>query len=155
MNNRLDDSVGSTSPRGFRFEIIFASLLLAFGLFGLPALIYLVGATLLGPYLESEAPANAMAAFYRNFFADLAAPTLRAWLIAIGPLAVIVLFRLAFLGHRGGDAEPPAPPPRRERERDREAPARRAAPAPSRQPARSPQPSGRGGRRVEPRIGGD
>jgi hypothetical protein len=145
MNNRVDD-VREPSPRGIRFEIILASVLLAFGLFGLPALIYAVGTLLLGPYQETS-PSNSVALFYRGFFSDLAAPSARAWLIAIGPLLVIGLFRLAFIGHRGGDAEPPARP----------APPPRPRPAATAQPAppRSKAPAGRGSRRVEPRIGGD
>jgi hypothetical protein len=146
MNNRFDEAEVSSNSRSVRFEILLASALLAFGLFALPALIYFVGATLLGPYIEGDAPANGVALFYRNFFADLAAPSGRAWLIAIGPLLVIGLFRLAFVGQR---RTPRAPPLRTE-----SAP-KRAAP-PSRAPARAaPPPKGRNGRRVEPRIGGD
>ena len=149
MSNRVDEAAQVPSSRGARFEIILASLLLAFGLFALPALIYGVGVTLLGPYQEN-APANSIALFYRNFFADLAAPTLRAWLIAVGPLLIIALFRLAFIGHRGNsDAEPP---PRKERS---DPPARRAAPVARPAPQRSKPPASRGGRRVEPRIGSD
>jgi len=145
MNNRVDDAERGPGGRGIRFEIILGSILLAFGLFALPALVYLVGAALLGPYLEN-APANSIALFYRNFFADLAAPSVRAWLMAVGPFLVIALFRLAFIAHRGTDAEPPArqPPPRRPPPAARPATPRGKAPA-----------GGRGGRRVEPRIGGD
>jgi hypothetical protein len=145
MNNRVDD-LEEANPRGIRFEIILGSVLLAFGLFALPGLIYLVGAVLLGPYLE-KGPSDSIALFYSNFFADLAAPSGRAWLIALGPLLVIGLFRLAFIGYRSADAEPPArnvPPPRRQ------APVARPAPPRSNKAA-----AGRGGRRVEPRIGGD
>jgi hypothetical protein len=146
MNNRVED-VREASPRGIRFEIMLGSVLLAFGLFGLPALVYFVGAILLGPYLET-ASTDSIALFYRNFFADLAALSVRAWLIAIGPLLVIALFRLAFIGYRSADAERPArdvPPPRR--------PAPAARPAPPRSSSKAP--AGRGSRRVEPRIGGD
>jgi hypothetical protein len=146
MSNR-DDMERGPSPGGIRFEIILGSILLAFGLFALPALIYLAGITLLGPYLEN-AQGNNIALFYKSFFADLAAPSARAWLIAVGPLLVIALFRLAFIAHRGAaDADPPPriPPPRRAQPVSRAAPPRGGkAPA-----------SGRGGRRVEPRIGGD
>ena len=148
MNNRVED-VQDASPRGIRFEISLGSVLLAFGLFALPGLIYFVGALLLGPYLEA-APADSIALFYRNYFADLAAFSVRAWLIAVGPLLVIALFRLAFIGHRSAEVERPArdvPPPRRS------APA--ARPAPPRSSGSSKAPAGRGSRRVEPRIGGD
>jgi len=146
MNNRFDAAESSSGSRGVRFEVILASILLAFGVFALPALIYFVGTALLGPYIEGDAPANGVALFYRNFFADLAAPSLRAWLIAVGPLLVIALFRLAFVGHRSADLEPPRP--------RSEPPPRRAA-APPHPPARAPQQKGRSGRRVEPRIGAD
>lgn len=145
MNNRVDD-LREANPRGIRFEILLGSVLLAFGLFALPGLIYLVGVTLLGPYLETGST-DSIALFYSNFFADLAALSGRAWSIALGPLLVIALFRLAFIGHRNAEAEPPAreaPPPRRQ------APVARPAP-----PRSNKAPAGRGGRRVEPRIGGD
>jgi hypothetical protein len=144
MNKRFDEAARSPGSRGVGFEIILASSLLAFGLFALPALVYLVGAALLGTYQETGP--NSIAIFYRNFFADLAAPSGRAWLIAIGPLLIIYLFRLAFIGHRGADAEPP--PPREQRAPQKRAPARPAAARPQQAPSR-------GGRRVEPRIGGD
>lgn len=146
MNNRVDDAIHNPRSRGIGFEIMLASVLLAFGLFALPALIYAVGTVLLGPYLDPPR-ANGITLFYRTFFADLAAPTARAWLIAAGPLAVIVLFRLAFLGHRGGDS---APPPRAEPPRRSTTVARQQPGAPPKKPA-----AGRGGRRVEPRIGSD
>jgi hypothetical protein len=145
MNNRFDEAETTSGSRRVGVEILLASILLAFGLFALPALIYLVGATLLGPYIEGDAPSNGVALFYRNFFADLAAPSGRAWLIALGPLLVIGLFRLAFLGQRST--------PRARAPRDEPAP-KRAAPA-ARAGTRAPQPKGRNGRRVEPRIGGD
>jgi hypothetical protein len=148
MSNRVDDMERGPSPRGIRFEVILGSILLAFGLFALPALIYLAGITLLGPYLENGR-GDSIALFYKNFFADLAAPSVRAWLIAVGPLLVIALFRLAFIAHRGAaEADPPP------RERD---PPRRPQPVSRPTPARSAKApaSGRGGRRVEPRIGGD
>jgi hypothetical protein len=152
MNNRVDD-VQDASPRGIRFEVILASVLLAFGLFGLPALIYIVGTAMLGPYLETG-PADNIALFYRNFFADLAAPSGRAWLIAVGPLLVIALFRLAFIGHRNADAEvstreQPSPPRRQQQ------PVARPAPPRSNKAPAGKAPASRGGRRVEPRIGGD
>jgi hypothetical protein len=146
MNNRFDEAESSSSSSGLRFEVILASTLLAFGIFGLPALIYFLGATLLGPYIEGDAPANGVALFYRSFFADLAAPSVRAWLIAIGPLLVNGLFRLAFLGYRNPDIEPPL---------RREPPSKRAAAPLPRTPARAPQQKARSGRRVEPRIGAD
>jgi hypothetical protein len=69
------------------------SIWLAFGLFGMPALVYWVGVALLGPYGDN---ANA-GVFYANFFADLAAGSARAWTLALGPAVLISLLRLIFL----------------------------------------------------------
>ena len=83
-----------TSHR-LRYELIAASLLLAFGLFALPGLVYWVGNTLLGPY-GSDKPAG-MGALYGDFYGDLATGVVRAWILALGPLVVIGLVRLLFL----------------------------------------------------------
>ena len=107
-----------------RFELIFASICLAFGLLVLPALIYGVGVLLLGPYGESAG----LGAFYADFFGDLVAPTGRAWALVLGPLVLISVLRLLFLDIK------PRPP-----EED-EAPQAPRAPA-SREQAR-----------VEPRV---
>lgn len=122
-----------------RFELIFASLCLAFGLFLLPALIYWVGAALLGPYGEN----TGLSTFYSDFFGDLADGAGRAWSIALGPLLLIYLLRAIFIGVKADrverepiDEDEP-PPPRR-------APAKKEAKRPAGRPAR-----------VEPRMGSD
>lgn len=99
-----------------RFELIFASLWLAFGLFVLPALIYMVGTLLLGPYGENQG----LGSFYAGFFKDLVEPAGRAWTLALGPTVVVYLLRLVFLGAKAppekSEPEPPvAPPPARPR----------------------------------------
>lgn len=148
--NAYDDSADESSAearrsRRLRFELIFASLLLAFGLFALPALIFSVGGALLGPYAEKAG----LSTFYVDFYGDLADGAGRAWALALGPLVLAYLLRAVFIGVRPkkvekvDDDEPPyeprrpAPPPRRE------APVRTAK-APPRRPAR-----------VEPRMGSD
>jgi hypothetical protein len=78
-----------------RFESIFASLLLAFGLFVLPALVYWVGAALLGPYGTDTG--GTLGAFYGDFFSDLASGSVRTWSLVLGPLVVVWLVRLIFL----------------------------------------------------------
>jgi hypothetical protein len=110
-----------------RFELIFASVWLAIGLFLIPALIYWVGITLLGPY--GEGPGGDMAKFYADFYGDLASGEIRTWFIALGPLLLISLVRAVFIGVRP-KAETAAPAPAQ----------------PSSQKANGP-------RRVEPRIG--
>ena len=79
-----------------RFELLFASALLAAGLFVLPAVIYAVGTTLLGPYGD----AKGIGTLYGDFFRDLAEPSGRTWALALGPLAIVTLMRAVFLGVR-------------------------------------------------------
>lgn len=101
-----------------RGELIVGSILLAVGLFALPALIYWVGTTLLGGYgLAADA---GIGTFYGDFFGDLATLSGRAWTLALGPLVIISLLRLIFLRRRHPDEPPVAPragvdtaPPRR------------------------------------------
>ncbi len=98
-----------------RFELILASVWLAVGLFLVPAMIFWVGITLLGPY--GDGAGAGMGSFYADFFGDLATGNVRAWLIALGPLIVLSLIRAIFLiGRRASaPAEPPPdePPPSR------------------------------------------
>ena len=130
------------------FELILGSALLAFGLFVVPAGVYLVGQALLGPYGDTAASTAAagLGTFYGNFFGDLASFAGRAWTLALGPLVLVSWVRLLFLRRRGSDSEderndipPPRPPPRQQpRQQSR---------------AERPRPRGEGGgRRVEPRI---
>jgi hypothetical protein len=103
---------GNRYWRRARFELIFASIWLAVGLFALPAAIFAVGGALLGPYGES----GRLGRFYGDFLGDLAEPSLRAWALALGPLALISVLRLVFAGAGRGPeptntspAQPPAP----------------------------------------------
>jgi hypothetical protein len=61
---------------------------LAFGLLALPYLVYLTGATLLGPYASGSA-----LAFYGDFARGLATLRWFSWTIALGPLAIVVVWR--------------------------------------------------------------
>jgi hypothetical protein len=96
-----------------RFELIFASVWLAVGLFVMPAVIFGVGVSLLGPYGDGKG----LGTFYANFFADLAEPSGRTWLIALGPLLLVSVLRAAFLRVRKtpdeDDATRQPPRPRR------------------------------------------
>jgi hypothetical protein len=111
-----------------RFEIVLASILLAFGLFVLPAMIYWVGILLLGPYGEG----SGLGRFYADFFGDLVAPSARTWALALGPLVLISLLRLIFLdlGSAPPDEEEDEPP----------------------RPSPQPKPAVRERSRVEPRV---
>lgn len=90
-----DDVVaGGRYRRRARFELIFAGIWLAVGLIALPATIFAVGGSLLGPYGDN----GRLGRFYGDFFGDLAEPSVRAWAIALGPLVLISILRLVFAG---------------------------------------------------------
>lgn len=108
-----------------RFELIFASAWIGFGLLVVPALIYWIGVMLLGPYGER----SGLGTFYLDYFRDLAEPTARAWGLLLGPFATVSLLRLIF--RRPSGPSPPEP---------------RAAPTEEAPPTH---------RRVEPRLGSD
>jgi hypothetical protein len=125
---RVAEESGDVRPRRrLRFELIFASILLAGGLFALPAAIFAVGSRMLGSYADDRG----LGRFYADFFGDLAEPSVRAWAIALGPLVLISLIRLVFLGT----------PPRRAQESE---------PAATQNEEESPEPAHR---RIEPRVG--
>ena len=119
---------GSRYRRRARFEVIFASIWLAVGLFAVPATIFAVGGALLGPYGDNRG----LGRFYGDFFGDLAEPSVRAWALALGPLVLITILRLIFVG--AGRA------PDKSQEGDRPA-----------TPRRTPEDH----RRVEPRVSTD
>jgi hypothetical protein len=129
--NASAESASAREPHRLRFELIFGSLLLAFGLFVFPAAIYAVGTALLDAYGENRG----IGAFYADFFRDLAEPAGRTWLLALGPLLTAYAVRAVFLGvprdPRGVQkaAEPP--------------------------PATRPAEQSRAPRRVEPRLGSE
>jgi hypothetical protein len=115
MDSAISDTPSAAPSSRTRFEVIFASVWLGVGLFLLPAAIYLVGTLMLGPYK----PGAGLIQFYGDFFADLASFSLRAWIIAIGPLIIITVVRLLFVGlpprPSAAESEPPPvdePPPR-------------------------------------------
>ncbi|NLG76384.1 MAG: hypothetical protein GX535_09110 [Xanthomonadaceae bacterium] len=115
----------SPARRRVRFEIVFASIWLGIGLFVLPALIYVVGILLLGPYGEG----SGLGRFYADFFGDLVEPSARAWSLALGPLVLISLLRLLFLDIRAHPSDEDVEPE-----------------------GRSPPAAARGQPRVEPRV---
>ena len=149
-----DDDTSNAHAGGnrLRFELIFASAWLAFGLFLLPGLIFWVGGVLLGTYGDTGAGAST---FYIDFFGDLADLSGRAWLIALGPLLLIYSLRAVFIGARPKtsrpsddiDAEEPPPIVRRR------APAPK--PAPTSTPRQAKRPASTRPARVEPRMGAD
>ncbi|MET0497893.1 MAG: hypothetical protein ABW106_06445 [Steroidobacteraceae bacterium] len=95
MNTRFnDDNDSPDSGSRLRLEMIVGSAWLAFGLFVVPAVIYWVGTATLGPYGENAG----LSTFYGAFFADLASGAPRAWLLALGPLLLMSLIRLLYIG---------------------------------------------------------
>ena len=131
MNSTLDSPASSPERSRMRFELIFASLVLAIGLFVLPAIIYGVGTVLLDSYGENQG----LGAFYADFFRDLAEPSGRTWTLALGPLLLIYAVRALFIGAASPDR--PEPPPTSP-----------VPPPPARRAPKSPNPS-----RIEPRVG--
>jgi hypothetical protein len=123
----VEESGGARPRRRLRFELIFGSILLAGGLFALPAAIFAVGSRVLGSYADDRG----LGRFYADFFGDLAEPSVRAWAIALGPLVLITLIRLVFL----------RTPPQRTRESE---------PAATQNQEEPPEPAHR---RIEPRVG--
>lgn len=93
----------SPESQRLRFELIFASAWLAVGLFLMPAIVYYVGSSLLGPYGSISAESLGLGRFYADFFGDLAEPSMRAWSIALGPLLLVSLVRAIFIGVRPGE----------------------------------------------------
>lgn len=109
------DDVVAVSPqrRRVRFEVIFTSIWLLFGLIAMPALIFTVGGSMLGPYGDN----GGLGRFYGDFLGDLAEPSVRAWSLALGPLVLISILRLIFVGagrapDKPQDEDHPAPPRR-------------------------------------------
>jgi hypothetical protein len=88
------NDVATHSRSRVRFELIFAAVWLVVGLLLLPALIFAVGGSLLGPYGDN----GGLGRFYGDFFGDLGEPSVRAWAIALGPLVLISILRLVFVG---------------------------------------------------------
>jgi hypothetical protein len=109
MDERTDDR----SPHHrMRFELIFGSVWLALGLFILPAVIFWVGIAMLGPYGEGQGAG--MGTFYGDFYGDLANGEVRAWTLSLGPLALVSLIRIIFIGtrpkaERAAEIEPQSP----------------------------------------------
>jgi len=75
----------------FRRDGIWLCAALVFGALVLPWLVYFTGITLLGPYAH-----GGPGAFVGDFLADLARLRWFSWALALGPLAVVAIWR-AFL----------------------------------------------------------
>jgi hypothetical protein len=63
---------------------------LLFGLLALPVLVYLTGLSTLGPYAHGGLPA-----FLSDFLADLVRPRWFSWMLVLGPLVIVAIWRTA------------------------------------------------------------
>jgi hypothetical protein len=75
-------------------EVIWLLGSLLGGLLILPAVIYVVGSRMFGPYKGSDASIG-ISAFYSDFAHDLASTHLSALIIAFGPVVIVYLLRLS------------------------------------------------------------
>jgi hypothetical protein len=79
--------------RWLRREALLLAIFGGFGLFVLPALVYLVGEQLLGEYR----PDGGMGTFYADLYGHLAGLSGLAWMLVLGPWFAILLLRLLWL----------------------------------------------------------
>ena len=94
--------------------MIYAAVGIGTGFVVLPALIYLVGTILLGPYAGGQS----LWAFYGAFYGNLFHGAARTWFVALSPYLAIWVVRLSFKrGLLGGpkeqvaEAQPAESPP--------------------------------------------
>jgi hypothetical protein len=79
---------GSVASSGRRRELMILVVLLAFGLFIVPLLIYVVGNGVLGPYANGSPFALLV-----DFFAGLRSGSLVYWAVVVGPYVFVMLLR--------------------------------------------------------------
>ena len=91
--NRLKRVSWSTNLYWLRREALLLAIFGGFGLFMLPALVFLVGQQLLGPYR----PEGGMGTFYGDLYGHLASGSQWPWLLVTGPWLTIQLLRLLWL----------------------------------------------------------
>ena len=95
----LPDEVEPPSrfPRRLRLELIVFGALLLFGLVAVPLLIWLAGNRWLGPYTHDQNPHAGPLALLQDFFAGLLHGSAVFWVVALGPLGLILVVRLFIL----------------------------------------------------------
>jgi hypothetical protein len=72
-----------------RHTLVWLLVAIAIGIAALPGLVYLTGVATLGPY-----SGGSFAAFYGAFLQDLVRLQTAAWVLAIGPAALLFALRL-------------------------------------------------------------
>ena len=94
---REPDTGAAAPSRGPR-ELMILVILLAFGLFVVPLLIWAVGSGMLGPYTNGSAFALLV-----DFFAGLRTGSLVYWSVVVGPYVFVMLLRLVWYFVRQSD----------------------------------------------------
>jgi len=85
-----------TASSRWRKQATLAAICLGFGVLILPALIYVVGAKILGAYGGGPG----ISSFYGDFFRNLISGGLRTWFIVLGPYLLLAVLRLIFWPRR-------------------------------------------------------
>jgi hypothetical protein len=80
-------------PRARRELLILAAALL-WGLVAMPLLIWVAGSRVLGPYTQGQNTHAGPFALLTDFFIGLAHGSAVFWVVALGPVALLVLLRL-------------------------------------------------------------
>jgi hypothetical protein len=95
----LPDEVEPSSrfPRRLRLELIVFGALLLFGLVAVPLLTWLAGNRWLGPYTHDQNPHAGPLALLQDFFVGLLHGSAVFWVVALGPLGLVLLVRLFIL----------------------------------------------------------
>ena len=92
--------------------IIFGTALLL-GLVAVPLLIWVVGNRILGPYTHGNNLHAGPMALLGDFYEGLSKGWLSFWIVALGPLVIIVVARAAWeliVPKRAGSSKAPPPP---------------------------------------------
>jgi hypothetical protein len=76
-----------------RRELIVAGLAFAVGLLAMPFLIWMGGNRVLGPYTHGDNPKAGPWALFADYVVGLAHGSAVFWVVALGPLALLVLVR--------------------------------------------------------------
>lgn len=85
----------ATAPFRLKRELAFLGGALAFGLLLIPLLIWLAGHLTLGPYTHGDTgPGYGPLSLYGDFFSKLSRGQPVYWVVAIGPLALLLVSRL-------------------------------------------------------------
>ena len=84
----------TAQPRARR-ELIYIGLTLIVGLLLVPALIWVVGSRVLGPYSRGTEVHDNAWALLSDFFSGLAHGNPIFWIVALGPTAFVLVVRLA------------------------------------------------------------